>query len=262
MSPLLPPPLELRDYLLTVGEHPAGSELPWHEHAGATICLALHGAFHEYVRGRTLTCRPHTLKVTPAGEPHRNRFDLGPSRGLLIEVRAVPIAAASTFARALEEPQSFDGGSETAAALRIYGEFARRDDLTPVVMEGLLIELLATIARRRAPAAARAPWLVRARDMVHDAFAGALTLGDVATAVGVHPVTLARAFRAAYGCTFGEYLRRTRVDHAARALGTTDQPLSAIALDAGFADQSHFSNVFRRYTGFTPGAYRRLAREA
>ncbi|HEY0970141.1 MAG TPA: helix-turn-helix transcriptional regulator [Gemmatimonadales bacterium] len=260
MTAVPTPPLEIPGYLLTAGEHAAGSELPWHEHPGATICLALRGAFHEYTRGRTLTCRPRTIKVTPAGERHRNRFDLGPTRGLLIEVRALPAEAARPFARALDEPRSFDGGSQTAAALRVYGEFARRDDLTPVVVEGLLIELLAAIARQRAPAAARAPWLVRARDMVHDSFGGALTLGEVAAAVGVHQVTLARAFRTAYGCTFGEYLRRTRVDAAARSLSTTDRPLSIIALDTGFADQSHFSNVFRRYTGVTPGAYRRMAR--
>ena len=78
--------------------------------------------------------------------------------------------------------------------------------------------------------------------------------------VGVHPVTLARAFRRTFGCTIGEYLRRLRIERAAEQLATGTQPLAEIALAAGFADQSHFSNVFRRRVGMSPSAYRREVR--
>ena len=44
-------------------------------------------------------------------------------------------------------------------------------------------------------------------------------LSELAKAVGVHPVTLARGFRKAYGCSVGAYLRWLRVARAARALG-------------------------------------------
>jgi AraC-like DNA-binding protein len=44
--------------------------------------------------------------------------------------------------------------------------------------------------------------------------------------------------------------------HAARELAETAEPLSEIALRAGFYDQSHFTNVFRRTLGVTPSAYR------
>jgi AraC family transcriptional regulator len=70
-------------------------------------------------------------------------------------------------------------------------------------------------------------------------------------------VTLARGFRKAYGRSVGAYLRWLRVARAARELAETDAPLAEIALAAGFADQSHFSNVFRRETGLSPSAFRR-----
>jgi AraC family transcriptional regulator len=76
----------------------------------------------------------------------------------------------------------------------------------------------------------------------------------------VHPVTLARAFRRSFGCTVGEYLRRLRIERATEQLAGGDTPLAEIALAAGFADQSHFSNVFRRRTGMSPSAFRRAAR--
>jgi AraC family transcriptional regulator len=73
-------------------------------------------------------------------------------------------------------------------------------------------------------------------------------------------VTLARGFRKAYGCSVGAYLRWLRIVHAARRLAESDEPLAEIALEAGFADQSHFSNVFRRETGLSPSVFRREAR--
>jgi AraC family transcriptional regulator len=72
----------------------------------------------------------------------------------------------------------------------------------------------------------------------------------------VDPATLARGFRRAFDCTVGDRIRRLRVEHATRALTETTDPLSLIALNAGFYDQPHFTNVFRRYMGMTPAEYR------
>lgn len=256
-----PDVLAVPGFTLTAGVHAAGTTIPRHAHEGATLCLAVKGAFREYSPGRATTCYPSTLKVTPAGEPHWNRFDLGDTRGLLIEVapsRAVALGAVSAV---LERRLNDEGGLAAAVALRLYEEFAMRDPATPLAVEGLLLELLAILARQPLPpAAARARWLRSARELVEGSFASPLTLGDVAAVVGVHPVTLARAFRRSYGCTMGTYVRRLRVEHAAAALRESDRPLSEIALACGFADQSHFSNLFRRHTGVSPSRYREMTR--
>src|SRR5438034_8794997 len=68
--------------------------------------------------------------------------------------------------------------------------------------------------------------------------------------------SLARAFRWHYGCTVGEYIRQRRVEFACHRLTGPDDRLSVIAFDAGFADQSHLTNTFRRLVGMTPGAFR------
>jgi transcriptional regulator GlxA family with amidase domain len=61
-------------------------------------------------------------------------------------------------------------------------------------------------------------------------------------------------------CALGDVLAWWDEDSvaAARELATTSKPLSLVALDAGFYDQSHFSNVFRRQLAMTPGEYRRV----
>jgi AraC family transcriptional regulator len=93
--------------------------------------------------------------------------------------------------------------------------------------------------------------LIRAR------FADPPRLDSIAEEVGVHPVHLAREFRRAYGCSIGEWVRHLRVEYACQALSSSTLPLATIAATAGFADQSHFTRVFRLLTSVTPSVFRK-----
>ncbi|MGH7497712.1 MAG: helix-turn-helix domain-containing protein [Gemmatimonadales bacterium] len=260
-------PLQLRratiaGFTLTEGVHSGGSSLPWHTHDGPTLCLVLDGSFIEESAGGALLCTPSTLKVMPAGEPHCDRFDHGDAHGLHIEADPARAAAIRPFSLLLQERVSFDGGPLAAIGRRIFREFTQMDTAAPLAIEGLLLEMLAWATREKdlrrigsGPA-----WLARARDVLHDDPAAHISLGGLAREVGVHAVTLARAFRHTYGCSVGEYLRRLRIVRAARRLEESELSLAEIAVAAGFVDQSHFSNVFKRQTGFSPSAFRRWVR--
>jgi AraC-like DNA-binding protein len=65
-----------------------------------------------------------------------------------------------------------------------------------------------------------------------------------------------RVFRRLEGVPPRLYLQERRVERAKRLLGS-DRPISEIALELGFYDQSHFTRVFKQLTGETPGTYRR-----
>ena len=265
--PTAPGPTRLRrvstaGFTLTEGIHASGTRLAWHHHEGPTLCFVLRGVFTETSGGERLTCTPDTLKVMPAGERHCDDFDRGDTRGLLVETDADRARAIRTHAAVLDERVAFHGGLPAALARRVYQEFRQADEAAPLAIEGLLLELLAAISRSRAGPLpiGTASWLGEARDRLHADLTVRPSLADLAAAVGVHPVTLARAFRRTFGCTVGEYLRRLRIERASEQLVTGGQSLAEIALAAGFADQSHFSNVFRRRVGMSPSAYRREAR--
>jgi AraC-like DNA-binding protein len=57
-------------------------------------------------------------------------------------------------------------------------------------------------------------------------------------------------------------LRQRRLEAAADALAQSEQPLLEIALEAGFADQPHFTKAFRKFSGQAPSEYRRARRDA
>jgi AraC family transcriptional regulator len=262
-----PAPRKLRTatvagFTLTEGIHAHGSSLPWHTHDGSTICFVLQGTFTEVTAGTALLCVPATLKFTPAGERHCDRFDRGDARGLLIETEPLRMEAIRPYSGVLEERVSFQGGPLAAIARRIHHELRQMDSAAPLAIEGMLLELLAAAAREQEMrlTGTEPVWLRQTRELLHADPVPHRSLGQMAEAAGVHPVTLARAFRKAYGCSMGEYLRRLRIGRAARQLAESITPLAEIALAAGFADQSHFSNVFRRQTGMSPSAFRRSVR--
>jgi len=240
--------------------HPGDSIIPWHWHPHPTICCVLEGGFTEMAAGSTVNCEPATVKFMPAGERHWDRFDHGPARGLLIEVGLGELPALRPYANVLEQRLHYQGGEVAELAFQLHRELWRLDDSAALAIEGLMLELLAQ-ASRRADALSltlTARWLNQARDVIEAGLGGHLGVTGVAALVGVHPVTLARGFRRSFGCTMGEYVRRRRLERAMQQLRGTRDSLGTIAAANGFADQSHFSNLFHRKVGITPSRYRRL----
>jgi AraC family transcriptional regulator len=143
-------------------------------------------------------------------------------------------------------------------AFQLRRELEIADDLSPTSVENILIALLTELSERPALQARGdpPPWLKRVQECVHDEFHRHHTLESLAQAVGVHHVHLAREFRQRFGCTVGHYIRQRRVEFGCHRLTTSRDSLSEIAIDAGFADQSHFTNTFRRLVGMSPGVFR------
>jgi len=233
--------------------------MPTHVHPEAYVSCVLQGQYVETSDRRSELCSPSTVILHAAGEEHGDRFSQSGARCLNIYFEEDWLTSlGGTFRHT--GPARASGGLAGSLARRLYRELYHPDSVSPLAVEGLLLELLAEVVRAEHSTINSPAWLEDFHQMLRQRFAEKWTLTSLARAAGVHPSHLARAFRRRYSHTIGDALRQWRVEFAASLLAETDDAISDIALAAGFSDQSHFSRVFRRLSGSTPARYREALR--
>src|SRR5215471_3392630 len=246
------------EFLLNETVYPAGARIPRHSHEDGYFCLVRQGNYSEAYGVKKRACGPFTFAFHPPGEMHSEQFGDTEARSFNIEITSDWLERMRLYSVRLDGPAHFQGGPLAALALKLYREFQSADPVSHIAIEGLILEIVAEASRRlRTPGGAKAPpWLDRVRDILHESFARAPVLSNIAASVGVHPVYMAAAFKRRYRCTVGEYVRQLRLEFACRQLATSANTLAEIAVQAGFADQSHFSRTLKNSLGVTPGQYR------
>lgn len=85
-----------------------------------------------------------------------------------------------------------------------------------------------------------------------------LEMSDLSKLLYKSPSQVIRIFRQAYDITPHQYLLQKKIAAAKVLLKTTHLTIKSIAESLSFADEFYFSNVFKRYTGFSPGEYRHI----
>lgn len=249
--------LEIRGFVITETHRPAGLVLPAHFHEHTNIALTIEGSFVETVGAEPYEVNPASVIFRPAGEKHANRYGRASAHCLIIEVKPERLTAIREVTQILDRPCYSKGGPFSDFAFRILREFEMPDVIAPLAIEALVLEMLVHCTRCPPTGNSQAPqWLRMAKEIVHERFSDSLTLSGVSRLLGVHPAHLAKMFRSHYHCTLGDYIRALRLDRAAELLAQSQQTLSAIALEAGFYDQSHFARLFKRRFGVTPGVFR------
>ena len=147
------------------------------------------------------------------------------------------------------------------AILPAFAGDARVDGLfLDHVLQAVLAHVTARYGEGRpADRGALAAWQVtRAKEMMRTRLSGEVSLDELAKACGLSVGHFARAFRRSTGVPPHRWLVRLRLELAAGMLRDNRLPLSRIAADCGFSDQSHFTRAFSRAMGMAPGAWRRL----
>ncbi len=242
--------------------YPPGLVLAEHSHENASITVVLDGSFDESgPRAARSRCARWSVVVRPWGAPHTDRIGQEGARNLEIELGR-PWAEQHGLEDLLAAPRLLRHPRLALLARAIRTEMRARDAARTLVLEGLALELVGAAMRfgpgengelRRPPA-----WLEEARRRIEGAFREEVRLGDLAARAGVHPVHLARSFRAHLGSSPGAYLRRLRIQWAAEALlESPEKSITEVALEAGFYDHGHFARAFRAALGTTPSRYRR-----
>ncbi len=123
--------------------------------------------------------------------------------------------------------------------------------------EETLGHIEAALERRSALGGATRQLVRRAMAFIHAHFAESISREEIAAHIGISPDYLTDCFRQELGITPITYIRRYRIRQACALLRNTDQSITQVAMNVGFADSAHFTRTFLREMGVTPKAYRR-----
>ena len=249
--------LILNGFSFTEKRYSPKIKLPVHAHELSHFCFVLAGNYKEKIGCKDSERAPAALVFYPPDVSHSEEH-LTEGRHFLVEIEARGLEKVREYGGKLNEPIVLGEKTPSWLAVRMYNEFRARDNFSGLALESLLTELLIEASRRELPLKEHNPprWLARVREFLHENFITPPSLGELALAADVHPTHLARVFRRFEGCTVGDYVRKIRIEEACRKILASNEPLVDIALDAGFADQTHFTRSFRRVAGMTPTEFR------
>jgi len=240
---------------LTLSEvsYRSGLKTPKHSHKLALLVISLEGISTQIYGNEPSTCKPWSVSFHPPQELHWDHFFSPGVRDLNIEIAPSQFSLISDYSNMFGRPFTSKAWEPRWIAAKLYREFLEFDELSPLAIEGLLIEILVEASRHKTSRSSSAPiWLRQAREILRARFAERISLADLAQCVGVHPVHLAREFHRFFSRTVGQEVRQLRIQFACAEINKPGRELSEVALMSGFSDQSHFARTFKRMTGMTP----------
>lgn len=103
-------------------------------------------------------------------------------------------------------------------------------------------------------------WAAELKTIIQDQIDTNLTLSltGISNELNVNPAYVSREFSKYFdNLSFGEYIRKLRIEKAIVYMETSDYSLSEIAYLTGFSDQSHFTRIFKLETGSTPANFKK-----
>ncbi len=143
-------------------------------------------------------------------------------------------------------------------ALYSWAKHLQKEKHTQNPIENLLLDVYKKFLKGKS---GKVPeWAKELKEIIQDQIDTNLTLNlkEVSQGLHVHPSYLSREFSKYFdNLSFGDYIRKLRIEKAIQLLNDPSYSLSEIAYLTGFSDQSHFTRIFKKHTGKNPSAYKK-----
>ena len=142
-------------------------------------------------------------------------------------------------------------------ALYSWAQFHKNEKHTQSPTENLLIEVFEKFIKQKRSKKPPA-WVKELKETIQDGIDTNITLKQLSKDLDINPAYLSREFSKHFNdLSFGDYIRKLRIEKAIEYLNTSTYSLTKIAYLTGFSDQSHFTRIFKKHTGQNPSVYRK-----
>jgi len=241
-----------------------------HTHSTLMLGLIEAGAKSFKRERQTFVAPTGSISIVNPGDLHTGSRHAGRElcyRALYIPEAVIAKAMADEAPRAVPRFRAgvLNDAELFQALVRVFRSVAQ--DHARLARESFLTHAMNLLVRRygeqareaqRAPPARASHAVRRARDMIAGRLAEDISIDDVASEVRLSRFHLMREFREHVGLPMHAYQLQLRIERAKARLAAGDSVVD-VALDVGFADQSHFTKRFKGLVGIAPASYRRDA---
>jgi AraC family transcriptional regulator len=227
-----------------------------HYHENSHLSFVMQGGVSDKRRNREIERLPGELMFFHAGEPHQTVIESFPTKNINLAVEREFLRANLATEAAVNSAVDKNPNAKFIM-LKIYRELISEDVFSDSSIKMLLLNLIHANPETDSEKA-RPGWTSIVAQLTRDKWNESLTLKDLSAAAGVHPITVSKHFPKYFSCTFGEYMRRLKIEKSLYFLKVSSFSLTEIAAECGFSDQSHFIRTFKQLTGFLPNNYKKI----
>ena len=228
----------------------------WHSHSNSHITYFLKGGTTEKRKSGSEIVGPGSLLFYHSDESHLNQNTLFPSRNINIEVEDHLLEGLNLSEELIE--RSLENSLHTKfLILKIFKETLNADAYSGDSIMMLFSQLSDTDQSLKRYHTAPI-WVKNVEELLNDCWNENPSLTDLSEVLQLNPITISKHFPKYFGCTYGEYMRRLKIDRSLALVQDSNYSLTEVAMQCGFSDQSHFIRTFKSQTGFLPKQFQKL----
>lgn len=157
-----------------------------------------------------------------------------------------------------DDHQLLEKGMMIYDALYSWAKHLQKEKHTQNPVDHLFIDVFNKFIKQKAAKKKTPEWVKELKEIIQDQIDTNLSLTDVSKSLDIHPSYLSREFSRHFdNLSFGEYIRKLRIEKAVELMETTRYNLTEIAYLTGFSDQSHFTRIFKQHYGKSPSIFKK-----
>lgn len=251
--------LDLGAIIISDTEYYGRREFPKHYHHNLYLAYVVSGNYIEKCSGKKFRALPGAVIFHNVEEEHSNSDFTPYSRIINLEIENNWFTQYDINPEKVESNVKSNSVDLQCCMNKISEEYLYNDNASQVEIEMNIMKIVSNIlSTGRLYIQGMPKWVSIVKELLYEQNVDKLSLKHISEACGIHPAHISRDFKRYFNLSFGDYMRKIKIENSTKQLNNPLISFASIAADNGFADQSHYIRIFKKFMGITPMQYRSL----